>query len=85
MLSELIGRGDVHGTLNINGPRSAGGVKTMSSSIITLILVLAIFFLILYLVTMLPVAWRVRMIIQIVIIIIGLVYLLQHQSLLKIF
>jgi hypothetical protein len=56
----------------------------MSSGLITLVIVLAIFFLVLYLVTFLPIAWRFRMIIQIVIVILGLVYLLQHQSLLHI-
>jgi hypothetical protein len=57
----------------------------MSSNLITLVIVLAIFFLVEYLVTFLPIEWRFRMIIQIVILILGLVYLLQHQSLLHIF
>jgi hypothetical protein len=56
----------------------------MSSNLITLVIVLAIFFLVEYLVTFLPIAWRFRMIIQIVILILGLVYLLQHESLLHI-
>jgi hypothetical protein len=56
----------------------------MSSTLITLIIVLAIFFLIEYLVTFLPIPGRFRMIIQIVILILGLVYLLQHQSLLHV-
>jgi hypothetical protein len=56
----------------------------MSSGLITLIIVLAIFFLILYVVSMLPVPWRVRSIIQIIVIILCLLYLLQHQSLLHI-
>jgi hypothetical protein len=56
----------------------------MSPTLITLVIVLAIFFLVEYLVTFLPIPWRFRMIIQIVILIFGLVYLLQHQSLLHI-
>jgi hypothetical protein len=45
-------------------------------------LLVAIFFLILYLIWLLPAPWRVRQIIQIVAVILGLVYLFQHQSLL---
>jgi hypothetical protein len=56
----------------------------MSSTLITLVIVLAIFFLIEYLVTFLPIPGRFRIIIQIVILILGLVYLLQHQSLLHV-
>jgi hypothetical protein len=56
----------------------------MSSNLITLVIVVAIFFLVEYLVTFLPIAWRFRMIIQIVILILGLVYLLRHESLLHI-
>jgi hypothetical protein len=40
------------------------------------------FFLILYLIWLLPAPWRVGQIIQIVPVILGLVYLFQHQSLL---
>ena len=40
------------------------------------------FFLVLYLIWLLPAPWRVRQIIQIVAVILGLVYLYQHQSLL---
>ena len=50
-------------------------------SLISLLLLVAIFFLILYLIWLLPAPWRVRQIIQIVAIILGLVYLFQHQSL----
>ena len=57
----------------------------MPSGLISLIIVLTIFFLVLYLVTFLPISWRFRTIIQVVITIICLVYLLQHQSLLHIF
>ena len=45
-------------------------------------LLLAIFFLILYLIWLLPAPFRVRQILQIVAVILGLVYLFQHQSLL---
>jgi len=64
--------------------RAAGerGV-TMSSGLITFILVVAIFFCVLYLIWMLPVSWRVRQIIQVLVVILGLVYLLQHQALLR--
>jgi hypothetical protein len=51
-------------------------------SLISLLLLVAIFFLILYLIWLLPAPWRVRQIIQIVAVILGLVYLFQHQSLL---
>jgi len=54
----------------------------MSSALITFILVLAIFFCVLYLIWMLPVTWRVRQIIQVLVVILGLAYLLEHQSLL---
>lgn len=56
----------------------------MSPGIISLVIILAIFFLALYLITFLPVPWRIRMIIQIVAVILGLIYLLQHQSILHI-
>jgi len=46
------------------------------------LIVVAIFFLILYLIWLLPAPWRVRQIIQIVAVILGLIYLFQHQSLL---
>jgi hypothetical protein len=51
-------------------------------SLTSLLLLVAIFFLILYLIWLLPAPWRVRQIIQIVAVILGLVYLFQHQSLL---
>jgi len=51
-------------------------------SLISPLLLVAIFFLILYLIWLLPAPWRVRQIIQIVAVILGLVYLFQHQSLL---
>ena len=51
-------------------------------SLTSLVLLAAIFFLILYLIWLLPAPWRVRQIIQIVAVILGLVYLFQHQSLL---
>ena len=50
-----------------------------------LLLLLAIFFLILYLIWLLPAPWRVRQIIQIIVVILGLFYLLQHPSVLHIF
>jgi hypothetical protein len=50
-------------------------------SLTSLLLLVAIFFLILYLIWLLPAPWRVK-IIQIVAVILGLVYLFQHQSLL---
>jgi hypothetical protein len=50
--------------------------------LISLLLLVAIFFLILYLIWLLPAPWRVRQMIQIVAVILGLVYLFQHQSLL---
>jgi len=46
-----------------------------------LLIIVAIFFLILYLIWLLPAPWRVRQIIQIIAVILGLVYLLQHPSL----
>ena len=51
-------------------------------SLTALLILAAIFFLILYLIWLLPAPWRVRQIIQIVAVILGLVYLFQHQSLL---
>ena len=51
-------------------------------SIVSLLFLVAIFFLILYLIWLLPAPWRVRQIIQIVTIIPGLLYLFQHPSLL---
>ena len=51
-------------------------------SIVSLLILVAIFFLILYLIWLLPAPWRVRQIIQIVAIILGLLYLFQHPSLL---
>jgi len=53
-------------------------------SLVSLLLLVAIFFLILYLIWLLPAPWRVRQLIQIVAIIIALVYLLGHPSLLHI-
>ena len=50
--------------------------------LVSFLIVVAIFFLILYLIWLLPAPWRVRQIIQIVAVILGLLYLLQHQSLL---
>ena len=50
--------------------------------IIPLLIAVAIFFLVLYLIWLLPAPWRVRQIIQIVAVILGLLYLYQHQSLL---
>ena len=44
-------------------------------SIVALLILVAIFFLILYLIWLLPAPWRVRQIIQIVAIILGLLYL----------
>jgi hypothetical protein len=55
----------------------------MSPTLITAILVVAIFFCVLYLIWMLPVTWRVRQIIQVLAVILGLVYLLQHEALLR--
>jgi hypothetical protein len=55
----------------------------MSPTLITAILVLAIFFCVLYLIWMLPVSWRVRQVIQVLVVILGLVYLLQHEALLR--
>ena len=54
----------------------------MPSGLIGLLLIVAIFFLILYLIWLLPAPWRVRQIIKIIAVIIGLFYLYQHQSLL---
>jgi hypothetical protein len=51
-------------------------------SLISLLLLVAIFFLVLYLIWLLPAPWRVRQVIQIVVVILGLLYLFQHQSLL---
>jgi hypothetical protein len=51
-------------------------------SLTSLLLLAAIFFLILYLIWLLPAPWRARQIIQIVAVIFGLVYLFQHPSLL---
>lgn len=50
--------------------------------LISLLIMVTIFFLILYLIWLLPAPWRVRQIIQILAVILGLIYLLQHQSLL---
>ena len=46
-------------------------------SVISLLLLAAIFFLILYLIWLLPAPWRVRQILQIIAVILGLVYLFQ--------
>jgi hypothetical protein len=54
----------------------------MPPGLISLLIVVAIFFLFLYLIWLLPAPWRVRQIIQIIAVILGLVYLLQHPSLL---
>jgi Flp pilus assembly protein TadB len=64
-------------TENSRSPR-----KGKAMSLTALLLLAAIFFLILYLIWLLPAPWRVRQIIQIVAVILGLVYLYQHQSLL---
>jgi hypothetical protein len=50
--------------------------------LISFLILVAIFFLILYLIWLLPAPWRVRQIIQIIAVILGLLYLFQHQSLL---
>jgi len=50
--------------------------------LITFLIIVAIFFLILYLIWLLPAPWRVRQIIQIIAVILGLLYLLQHPALL---
>jgi hypothetical protein len=64
-------------------PRSCAFTRRGSAmSIISVLLLAAIFFLILYLIWLLPAPWRVRQIIQIVAVILGLVYLFQHQTLL---
>ena len=54
----------------------------MPPGIISLLIVVAIFFLFLYLIWLLPAPWRVRQILQIIAVILGLLYLLQHPSLL---
>ena len=51
-------------------------------AIIPFLILVAIFFLVLYLIWLLPAPWRVRQIIQIVAVILGLVYLYQHPSIL---
>jgi hypothetical protein len=51
-------------------------------TLIPLLILIAIFFLVLYLIWLLPAPWRVRQIIQIVAVILGLVYLYQHPALL---
>ncbi|HEY7242622.1 MAG TPA: hypothetical protein VH678_01900 [Xanthobacteraceae bacterium] len=51
-------------------------------AIMPLIILVAIFFLVLYLIWLLPAPWRVRQMIQIVAVILGLFYLYQHPSLL---
>ena len=61
---------------------SRGAGKGSAMSIVSLLILVAIFFLILYLIWLLPAPWRVRQIIQIVAIILGLLYLFEHQSLL---
>lgn len=68
---------------NCRAPRSCVFTRRGSAmSIISVLLLAAIFFLILYLIWLLPAPWRVRQIIQIVAVILGLVYLFQHQTLL---
>ena len=57
----------------------------MPPGLISLLIVVAIFFLFLYLIWLLPAPWRVRQIIQIIAVIIGLLYLLQHPAVLRIF
>ena len=52
-------------------------------SLTSLLLLAAIFFLVLYLIWLLPAPWRVRQIIQIVAIILCLLYLYEHPSLLR--
>jgi len=56
----------------------------MSSALITLIIVVLIFFCVLYLVRLLPVSGRVKQIISIIIIILALLYLYQHPMILKV-
>jgi hypothetical protein len=51
-------------------------------TLIPLLIAVAIFFLVLYLIWLLPAPWRVRQIIQIVAVILGLLYLYQHPLLL---
>jgi hypothetical protein len=53
--------------------------------LVTLLILIAIFFMILYLIWLLPAPWRVRQIIQIIAVILGLLYLLQHPAVLRIF
>ena len=55
----------------------------MPPGLISLLIVVAIFFLFLYLIWLLPAPWRVRQILQIIAVILGLLYLLQNQSLLR--
>jgi hypothetical protein len=55
----------------------------MSPGLLSFLIIIAIFFCFLYLIWMLPVSWRVRQIIQVLAVILALVYLLQHQSLLR--
>lgn len=56
--------------------------KGKAMPIIPLLILVAIFFLILYLIWLLPAPWRVRQIIQIVAVILALLYLYEHPSLL---
>jgi Flp pilus assembly protein TadB len=77
---ELISRLCVSFHAITENSRSLREGKVMSLT--SLLLLAAIFFLILYLIWLLPAPWRVRQIIQIVAVILGLVYLYQHQALL---
>ena len=56
----------------------------MSSALITLIIVVLILFCVLYIVRLLPVSGRVKQIISIIIILLALIYLLQHPGILHV-
>jgi hypothetical protein len=56
----------------------------MSSALITLIIVVLILFCVLYIVRLLPVSWRIKQIISIIIILLALIYLFQHPGLLHV-
>jgi Flp pilus assembly protein TadB len=69
------------GAVNIRVDHAARG-RGRAMPLVTFLIIVAIFFLILYLIWLLPAPWRVRQIIQIIAVIMGLLYLLQHPSLL---
>ena len=56
----------------------------MSSALITLIVVVLIFFCVLYIVRLLPVSGRIKQIISVIIVILALLYLLQHPGILRV-